>query len=103
LAECWSGLNSASHIASSVHDEPDQRPAKGTGCGLSSLDGLADYARAFRRGIGIGRYLAVGRWLLHALQRQLIETIGGLDESFGSGNYEDDDFCLRATLAVAKM
>jgi len=29
----------------------------------------------------------------------LAEQIGLLDESFGSGNYEDDDYCLRAELA----
>ncbi|MDB6129072.1 MAG: hypothetical protein JWM04_179, partial [Verrucomicrobiales bacterium] len=29
-------------------------------------------------------------------KRSVIEAIGGLDERFGSGNFEDDDFCLRA-------
>jgi tetratricopeptide (TPR) repeat protein len=32
------------------------------------------------------------------LNRRLIEEIGLLDESFGTGNFEDDDFCLRAYL-----
>ena len=32
-------------------------------------------------------------------KRRLIEEIGLLDESFGSGNFEDDDLCLRASLA----
>ncbi len=31
--------------------------------------------------------------------RKVIEAIGGLDERFSPGNYEDDDFCLRAALA----
>lgn len=31
-------------------------------------------------------------------RRAVIEQIGGLDERFGSGNFEDDDFCLRAGL-----
>ena len=31
--------------------------------------------------------------------RSVIERIGGLDERYGSGNFEDDDFCLRAALA----
>ena len=31
--------------------------------------------------------------------RDLIERIGGLDEGFGQGNYEDTDYCLRAFLA----
>jgi GT2 family glycosyltransferase/glycosyltransferase involved in cell wall biosynthesis/tetratricopeptide (TPR) repeat protein len=29
-------------------------------------------------------------------RRGVVERIGGLDERFGSGNFEDDDFCLRA-------
>ncbi len=28
----------------------------------------------------------------------LVEKVGLIDESFGSGNFEDDDFCLRAAL-----
>ncbi|GEM_PF-5083368 len=33
------------------------------------------------------------------IKRNLYEQIGGLDERFGSGNYEDDDYCLRAAEA----
>ena len=32
-------------------------------------------------------------------KRAVLDTIGGLDERFGSGNFEDDDFCLRARFA----
>jgi GT2 family glycosyltransferase/ubiquinone/menaquinone biosynthesis C-methylase UbiE/Tfp pilus assembly protein PilF len=32
-------------------------------------------------------------------RREVLQQIGGLDERFGSGNFEDDDFCLRARLA----
>jgi GT2 family glycosyltransferase len=35
-------------------------------------------------------------------RRAVIERVGGLDERFGSGNFEDDDFCLRAGLAGFK-
>ncbi|MGQ9693176.1 MAG: glycosyltransferase [Thermodesulfobacteriota bacterium] len=33
------------------------------------------------------------------IKREVISKIGGLDERFGLGNFEDDDFCLRAKLA----
>ncbi|MGB4780848.1 glycosyltransferase, partial [Candidatus Methylomirabilis sp.] len=29
-------------------------------------------------------------------RKEVITRIGGLDEQFGSGNFEDDDFCIRA-------
>lgn len=32
-------------------------------------------------------------------RRAVVDQIGGLDEQFGSGNFEDDDFCIRAALA----
>lgn len=33
------------------------------------------------------------------IRREVIERIGGLDTSFGRGNFEDDDYCIRAQLA----
>jgi len=36
------------------------------------------------------------------IRRSVIERIGGLDERFGSGNFEDDDLCLRAAIAGFK-
>ena len=35
-------------------------------------------------------------------RRALVDRIGGLDEKYGSGNFEDDDFCIRATMAGFK-
>ncbi len=35
-------------------------------------------------------------------RRAVIDRIGGLDERFGSGNFEDDDFCVRAAIAGFK-
>ena len=37
------------------------------------------------------------------IKRNVIETIGGFDERFSPGNFEDDDFCLRAVLAGFKV
>ncbi|MCZ7603308.1 MAG: glycosyltransferase [Melioribacteraceae bacterium] len=41
-------------------------------------------------------------FLFTLIKREVIEKIGGLDERFSPGYYEDDDFCLRAQLAGFK-
>jgi len=60
----------------------------------------AEYARRNRY-----RYLPtsklVGFCLL--LRREVMEKIGLFDERFGLGNFEDDDYCLRAQLAGYKL
>ncbi len=33
------------------------------------------------------------------ITRQVIQALGGVDERFSPGNYEDDDYCLRANIA----
>jgi GT2 family glycosyltransferase/Tfp pilus assembly protein PilF len=75
---------------------PQQVPV----AGYSSINGLAEYAMAFRqknRHRRIACRRIVGFCML--FKRRLIEEVGLLDESFGSGNFEDDDLCLRASLA----
>jgi GT2 family glycosyltransferase/2-polyprenyl-3-methyl-5-hydroxy-6-metoxy-1,4-benzoquinol methylase len=60
---------------------------------------LDRYAGAFRRNNRHRRVPArriVGFCML--FRRDLADTIGLLDEHFGTGNFEDDDFCLRAAL-----
>jgi GT2 family glycosyltransferase len=37
------------------------------------------------------------------IKREVIEQIGYLDERFGIGNFEDDDYCLRARQAGYKL
>ncbi|HEX4122408.1 MAG TPA: glycosyltransferase [Verrucomicrobiae bacterium] len=37
------------------------------------------------------------------LRRAVLEKIGGLDAQFGNGNFEDDDFCIRAGLSGFKL
>ena len=41
-------------------------------------------------------------FLCTLIKKEVIDKIGGLDERFSPGNYEDDDFCLRAQLAGFK-
>jgi len=41
-------------------------------------------------------------FLCTLIKREVIEKLGGLDERFSPGNFEDDDFCLRAQLAGYK-
>ncbi|NLT50923.1 MAG: glycosyltransferase [Ignavibacteria bacterium] len=41
-------------------------------------------------------------FLCALIKREVFEKIGGLDERFSPGNYEDDDYCLRAQLAGFK-
>jgi GT2 family glycosyltransferase/glycosyltransferase involved in cell wall biosynthesis len=41
-------------------------------------------------------------FLCTLIKKDVIEKIGGLDERFSPGNFEDDDFCLRAQLAGYK-
>jgi GT2 family glycosyltransferase/glycosyltransferase involved in cell wall biosynthesis len=37
------------------------------------------------------------------IRRTLWEWLGGLEEAYGTGNFEDDDFCLRARLAGHRL
>jgi GT2 family glycosyltransferase/tetratricopeptide (TPR) repeat protein/SAM-dependent methyltransferase len=65
--------------------------------GIESLDGFAwDWAKMHDRQIEDTDRL-VGFCLV--IRRELIEKIGVLDERFGIGCYEDDDYCRRALAA----
>jgi GT2 family glycosyltransferase/glycosyltransferase involved in cell wall biosynthesis len=63
-------------------------------------DELEYFARQ-RAGQYAGQTQAVSRLIAFCMvmRRQVVEKIGGLDESFGLGNFEDDDFCVRAWLS----
>jgi GT2 family glycosyltransferase/tetratricopeptide (TPR) repeat protein len=64
---------------------------------LSGLDGFAwDFGRTHDRNLEDTDRL-VGFCLL--IRRELIDKIGLLDERFGLGCFEDDDYCRRALLA----
>lgn len=52
------------------------------------------------KGQSVEFFRMVGFCLL--ARRAVVDRIGGLDERFGRGNFEDDDFCIRAALAGFK-
>ncbi len=64
---------------------------------------LAFAAERGRRFKGRGYYTdrAVGFCL--CMPRALVDEIGGFDERFGVGNFEDDDLCMRARAAGYKI
>jgi len=64
---------------------------------LQEMPGFAEAWTRNHRGQSLEVTRAVGFCL--AARREVISAIGGLDERFGSGNFEDDDFCIRARLA----
>lgn len=55
--------------------------------------GFARTVRTANRGKVTPRRRIAGFAIL--IRKALYDELGGLDESFGSGNYEDDDLCLR--------
>ena len=75
-------------------------PQRVAGTGYRSTEQLEEFARSFKRANG-GRRIQVPRLVGFCMMfdRELLESVGELDQSFGSGNFEDDDFCLRAALA----
>ena len=69
-------------------------------CNYGSLQEFEQFAADFRqnhRFWWIPTRRVVGFCML--FRRSLMEQIGLLDEQFGSGNFEDDDYSLRAALA----
>ncbi len=60
--------------------------------------GFYKFAQEIRRtykGRLTPRYRVAGFAVL--MKKALYEEVGGLDESFGTGNYEDDDLCLKVS------
>jgi GT2 family glycosyltransferase len=64
---------------------------------LDDLDAFAASYCAAHAGLAVPVPRLIGFCLL--VKRSLLDEIGGFDERFGMGNYEDDDLCLRALQA----
>jgi len=69
----------------------------------NSIEEMHKYA-AKNKKENAGKYFEFPRvaFLCTLIKREVVEKIGGLDERFSPGNFEDDDFCLRAQLAGYK-
>ena len=64
---------------------------------LTAIDAYAAEFRSNNRNRRVPAPGVIGFCIL--FRRALVEQIGGLDERFEVGGFEDDDFCLRARLA----
>ncbi|MEW6397730.1 MAG: glycosyltransferase [Bacillota bacterium] len=66
----------------------------------SDLAGLADFAHRWQRtNYGRRRYVDRITGLCMLVKREVLQRMGGFDPRFGIGNFEDDDYCLRARMA----
>ncbi len=65
-----------------------------------TLEGFEAFARSWQKRL-LDRvheeHRVIGFCML--IRREVIDQIGGLDSSFGTGNFEDDDYCMRALVA----
>jgi GT2 family glycosyltransferase/glycosyltransferase involved in cell wall biosynthesis/Tfp pilus assembly protein PilF len=68
---------------------------------LADLPAFAAQLTSAQSGQSLEVPRLVGFCLL--LRRAVLEKIGGFDEQFGNGNFEDDDLCLRAGFAGFKL
>ncbi len=66
----------------------------------SSIEGMYEYAKKIQEKNNFS-YLELPRvvFIFVLFKRELLDAIGGLDERFCPGNFEDDDYCLRALMA----
>lgn len=85
----------------SYHVAPIQRVSDGGPDGLEELDEYAE-----RRGIqyaGKGFYAHKLTGFCMLISSDVVKRIGGFDERFFPGNYEDDDFCIRARIGGYRL
>lgn len=68
-----------------------------------SIDEMHKYAKSVSEmNNGVIEEFPRVAFLCTLIKREVIDKIGGLDERFSPGNFEDDDFCLRTQLAGYK-
>jgi GT2 family glycosyltransferase len=80
---------------------PIQRVAEVGYHTLSELDTFALQHHAKNRGAGFYAHRLIGFCML--FRQSLLDRIGGLDERFYPGNYEDDDFSIRTRISGKRL
>lgn len=78
----------------------DVQQVDDVGYDVETLEGLDDWADRWVREHA-GETTAIARLVGFCMlvERAVIDRIGGFDLRYGLGNFEDDDFCLRAGVA----
>jgi O-antigen biosynthesis protein len=98
LLDCLKHAPSAGIVGPMTHDVSG--PQRVISEEYRSVDSLNKFSAQFREKYRHRRiaYRNIASFCM-LFRRSLVEEIGKLDESFGTSNDEDDDFCLRAALA----
>lgn len=97
LVECLHSAPDAGIVGPMTNNISGIQKVPGTS--YPDISGLDSYALEFHRkyrGRRIPLRRIVGFCML--FRREIVNRIGLLDERFGSGNFEDDDYCFRAAL-----
>ena len=71
---------------------------------LDSIDAINDFARARRQQFG-AQIRTVARLVgfCMMIRDRVVEEVGVLDEQFATGNFEDDDYCVRILRAGHRL
>ncbi|MFD0672167.1 glycosyltransferase family 2 protein [Cohnella sp. GCM10027633] len=67
----------------------------------ATLDPFAEQWRMIHANAGFYAHRLIGYCML--FRRELLDAIGGMDERFFPGNYEDDDFSIRARISGKRL
>jgi GT2 family glycosyltransferase len=98
IAESHPEVGIVGPISNSVSGRQLDKNAK-----YESIEDMHNYAAKVKKE-NKGQFFQFPRvaFLCTLIKKEVIDKIGGLDERFSPGNFEDDDFCLRAQMAGYK-